>query len=56
LAVLPEQLVEQAAARGIGEGPEHCVHGAIICDSLVTCQSLALPTDLEVAELLESQP
>ena len=26
LPVLPEQLVEQAAARGVGEGPEHIVH------------------------------
>ena len=40
LAVLTEQLVEQAPPGGIGEGLEHVVHGRIIRDHLVTCQGL----------------
>ena len=28
LAVLPEELVEQAPSGGVGEGPEHRVHAA----------------------------
>jgi hypothetical protein len=38
LPVLLEQLVEQAAARRVGEGLEHGVHAWSIGDRLVTCQ------------------
>src|ERR1019366_10814410 len=39
LPVVPEQLVEQAASRRVGKGPEPCVHAAIIRAHLVPCQA-----------------
>ena len=38
LAVLAEELVEQAPPGRIGEGLEHRIHAATIRDYLVTCQ------------------
>ena len=54
LAVLTEELVEQAPSGRIGKGSEHLVHGAMIGDYLVTCQAGSSPGGPLIARVVSS--
>src|SRR5262249_31219284 len=41
--VLPGQGVQEPPARGVGYGPEHCVHGDTIFKRLLKCQDPRAP-------------